>query len=387
MVAITKRTILKYVIIFFLCGSAGWYLRGRLTPQASGMAGMMGGGMPYVVTDKAVMKNVAPKKDFIGHVEAIKSVDLRPQITGYVEKVLFQEGSFVQEGDILFVIEQQRYMANLELAEADLAKAQANLVKVQKDYNRQVELNKQKYASEATLDTARNNLASARAAVKQAKANLDLAKINVGYTTIKAPISGYIGKALVTEGNYVTASSQVLARIVQTNPIRIAYSINDKDFVTVRENAGDGKTVEFADTDIILPDGKTITLMPESRFTDNEVNTETATIAVYDEYDNTKRLLTPGNYVQVLLSTSGPIDAIVIPQTAVGQDSQGNYVLVVGQDDVVEQRRVILGDLAGDGQIVKQGLKDGERVIVQGLTKVQNGQKVKADSVLKEGNK
>lgn len=386
MFVVSKRVILKNVAIFLLCASVGWFLKGRLTPQG-GMMGMMGAGTPYVVTDKAIIENVAPKKDFIGHVEAIKSVDLRPQITGYVEKVLFKEGSYVQEGDILFVIEQQRYLANLALAEADLAKAQANLVKVEKNHKRQVALNKQKFASEAALDASQNDLSAARAAVKQAQANLDLAKINVGYTTIKAPISGYIGKALVTEGNFVTSSSQTLARIVQTNPIRIVYSVNDKDFVDVKENAGDGSSNELADSDIVLPNGKTISLAPQSRFADNEVNTDTATIAIYDEYDNSQRLLTPGNYVQVLLSTGAPQDAVVIPQSAVAQDAQGNYVMVVGQDDVAEQRRVILGDLAGDKQIVKQGLKAGENVIVQGITKVQPGQKVKASPVLTEGNK
>ncbi len=385
MMVVQKRTILRNLAIFLMCGAAGWYLKGRLTPQANMMA-MMGGGTPYVVTDKAVEENVAPRKDFIGHVEAIKSVDLRPQITGYVEKVLFKEGSFVQEGDVLFIIEQQRYMANLSLAEADLAKAKANLVKVEKDYKRQISLNKQKYASEAAVDAARNNLASAQAAVKQAQANLDLAKINVGYTTIKAPISGYIGKALVTEGNYVTASSQTLARIVQTNPIRIVYSVNDKDFVDVRQHAGDGQANAFMDSEIILPNGEKISLKPQSRFADNEVNTDTATIAVYDEYDNSKRLLTPGNYVQVLLSTSDPIDAVVIPQTAIAQDAQGNYVVVVGEDNIAEQRRVVLGDVAGDKQIVKQGLKAGENVVVQGINKVQNGQQVKATPVLAEGN-
>ena len=386
MFTIKKRIILKNIAIFFLCGMIGWYLKGRLTPQAS-MMGMMGGGTPYVVTDKAVMKNVAPKKDFIGHVEAIKSVDLRPQITGYVEKVLFQEGSYVQEGDILFVIEQQRYMANMSLAEAELAKAEANLIKVEKNYKRQVSLNKQKYSSDAALDSSQNELAAARAAVKQAKANLELAKINVGYTTIKAPISGYIGKALVTEGNFVTSSSQTLARIVQTNPIRIVYSVNDKDFVDVKENAGDGTSHELVDSDIVLPNGKTIYLKPQNRFADNEVNTDTATIAIYDEYDNSQKLLTPGNYVQVLLSTGAPQDAIIIPQSAVAQDAQGNYVFVVGKDDIAEQRRVVLGDLAGDKQIVKQGLKAGENVIVQGIIKVQSGQKVKATPVLTEGNK
>lgn len=385
MVVVKKRTIIKNLVIFLLCGAAGWYLKGRLTPQ-SAMMGMMGGGTPYVVTDKATLENVAPRKDFIGHVEAIKSVDLRPQITGYVEKVLFKEGSFVQEGDILFVIEQQRYMANLKLAEADLAKANANLIKVEKDYKRQISLNKQKYASESAVDTARNNLAAAQAAVKQAQANLDLAKINVGYTTIKAPISGYIGKALVTEGNFVTSSSQTLARIVQTNPIRIVYSVNDKDFVDVRQNAGDGQTSDLRDSEIVLPNGQKLSLKPQSRFTDNEVNTDTATVAVYDEYDNSNRLLTPGNYVQVLLSTSAPLDAVVIPQAAIAQDAQGVYVMVVGDDDIAEQRRIVLGDLAGDKQIVKQGLKAGENVIVQGITKVQSGQKVKATAVLAEGN-
>lgn len=385
MFVVKNGTILKNVAIFLLCGAAGWYLKGRLTPQAS-MMGMMGGGTPYVLTDTAVIENVAPRKSVIGHVEAVKSVDLRPQITGYVEKVLFKEGGFVQEGDVLFVIEQQRYMANLALAEADLAKAQANLVKVDKDYKRQISLNKQKYASEAAVDTARNNLAAAQAAVKQAKANLDLAKINVGYTTIKAPISGYIGKALVTEGNYVASTTQTLARIVQTDPIRIVYSVNDKDFIDVRQNAGDGQTTDFANSEIVLPNGDKISAKPQNRFADNEVNTETATIAVYDEYENGKRLLTPGNYVQVLLSTGAAMDAVVIPQEAVAQDAQGNYVIVVGEDETAEQRRVVLGDLAGDKQIVKKGLKAGEHVIVQGITKVQSGQKVKAASVLAEGN-
>lgn len=278
-------------------------------------------------------------------------------------------------------------MANLELAEADLAKAKANLIKVEKDYKRQISLNKEKYASESAVDTARNNLAAAQAAVKQAQANLDLAKINVGYTTIKAPISGYIGKALVTEGNYVSSSSQILARIVQTNPIRVVYSVNDSDFVDVRQNASDASGKNLLDSEIVLPNGQKISIKPQNRFTDNEVNTDTATVAVYDEYDNSNRLLTPGNYVQVLLSTSAPVDAVVIPQAAIGQDSQGNYVFVVGNDDIAEQRRVVLGDTAGDKQIVKQGLEADESVIVQGITKVQSGQKVKASPVLAEGNK
>lgn len=385
MLIVKKRTILKNLAIFLCCGAAGWYLKGRLTPQVGGMAAMMGGGTPYVVTDKATIENVAPRKSYIGHVEAIKSVNLRPQITGYVEKVLFQEGSFVQEGDILFVIEQQRYMANLELSEAALAKAKANLLKVEKDYKRQVALNKQKFASEATLDSAKNELESARAAVQQAKANLDLAKIDVNYTTIKAPISGYIGKALVTEGNYVNSTLQTLAKIVQTNPIRVVYSVNDKDLVNVRQKLGYGNSTEITDTEIVLPNASKISVKPKYRFTDNEVNTETATIAVYDEFDNNEQLLVPGNYVQVLLSTTAPQDAVLVPQSAVAQDANGNYVVVVGDDSIAEQRRVVVGDVVDGKQIITDGLKAGENVVVQGLTKVTSGQKVKASSIVPEG--
>ncbi len=385
MLIVKKRTILKNLAIFLCCGAAGWYLKGRLTPQVGGMAAMMGGGTPYVVTDKATIENVAPRKSYIGHVEAIKSVNLRPQITGYVEKVLFQEGSFVQEGDILFVIEQQRYMANLELSEAALAKAKANLLKVEKDYKRQVALNKQKFASEAALDSAKNELESARAAVQQAKANLDLAKIDVNYTTIKAPISGYIGKALVTEGNYVNSTLQTLAKIVQTNPIRVVYSVNDKDLVNVRQKLGYGNSAEITDTEIVLPNASKISVKPKYRFTDNEVNTETATIAVYDEFDNNEQLLVPGNYVQVLLSTTAPQDAVLVPQSAVAQDANGNYVVVVGDDSIAEQRRVVVGDAVDGKQIITDGLKAGENVVVQGLTKVTSGQKVKASSIVPEG--
>ncbi len=383
MLVIRKRSIIKNLAIFLCCGAAGWYLKARLTPQNPMMMGM-GAGEPYVLTTKVTQQNIAPKKSYIGHVEAIKSVDLRPQITGYVEKVLFKEGSFVQEGDILFIIEQQRYLANLKLAEADLAKAEANLVAVEKDYKRQASLNKQKFASEARLDDARNNLAQAKAAVKQAQANLDLAKINVDYTTIKAPVSGYIGKALATEGNYVNSSSEILARIVQINPIRVAFSISDKELIKMRKHMDSENPEAYLKSELILPNGDVLDIQPKSRFTDNEIQTETATIAIYDEYENDKGYLMPGNYIQVVIGEEKPNMKNIIPQAAISQDAHGNYVVVVNAEGIAEQRRVELGDTLGEKQIVNTGLKAGEDIVIQGLQKVKNGQKVKADSIAPE---
>ena len=208
-VTIKKRTIIRQTAILLLCGAAGWYLKGKLSPQVPMMG--MGGGDPYVLVQGIEKQDISPKKNFIGHVEAINSVDLRPQVTGYVEKVLFQEGSLVKEGDILFVIEQKRYLATLELREAELASAKANLVKTERDYKRQKSLSSQNYASKATLDTSESNFLQAKAAVKQAEANLELAKIDMGYTEIKAPFTGYIGKVK----NYFSQNKKVGVELFQ----------------------------------------------------------------------------------------------------------------------------------------------------------------------------
>lgn len=380
-VTIKKRTIIRQTAILLLCGAAGWYLKGKLSPQVPMMG--MGGGDPYVLVQGIEKQDISPKKNFIGHVEAINSVDLRPQVTGYVEKVLFQEGSLVKEGDILFVIEQKRYLATLELREAELASAKANLVKTERDYKRQKSLSSQNYASKATLDTSESNFLQAKAAVKQAEANLELAKIDMGYTEIKAPFTGYIGKALVTEGNYVNASTQTLARIVQTDPIRVAFSVTDKDILDMRAKnkmVAQGKDSPIT-SELILPNGKRLVNHLKSRFTNNEIDTTTATIAIYTEYSNEKNWLIPGAYVQVLLGDKESKLATLIPQAAVAQDEHGNYVMVVNKDSIAEQRRVVLGDVMGDKQIVKSGLNDDDKVIIQGLQKVRTGQKVKADLV------
>ena len=219
-----NRVILRKVLVLLMCGAIGWYLKGKLTPQVPNMAAM-GGGEPSVLVQKITASNISPQATYIAHVEPIKSVDLKPQVAGYVEKVLFEEGSEVKEGDVLIVIEQEKYKATVALREAELDSAKANLVKMERDYKRQVSLSKQNIASKATFDNAESNYLQAQAAVKQAEANLALAKIDLDYTEIKAPFTGYIGKALVREGNYVSSNSTSLARIVQVNPIRVALSL------------------------------------------------------------------------------------------------------------------------------------------------------------------
>lgn len=374
---IKKSTIIRKVLIMLLCVAAGWCLKARLTPQMGGMAGM-GGGTPYVLTQQVKTADVSPKRSYIGRVEAIKSVDLKPQITGYVEKVLFKEGSLVNEGDILFIIEQKRYLANVELRQAELDSAKANLVKTERDYKRQKSLSKQNYASKATLDTSESNYLQAKAAVAQAEANLELAKIDLDYTEIKAPFTGYIGKANITEGNYVTSSSDNLARIVQVSPIRVAFSVTDKDVLNARMRNDGNQDMR---TELVLPNGKTISEPLLATFSSNEIDSSSATINIYTEYENKNNLLIPGNYVDINISDKTAQMAVLVPQAALAQDENGNYVVVVNEDNIAEQRRVVLGDPVEDYQIVLEGLKPEDKVIIQGLQKVKNGQEVKAQLV------
>lgn len=374
---ISKTTIIRKTAVLALCVAAGWFLKSRLTPQMPSM-GAMGGGTPYVLTKQVTQANIAPKQSYIGRVEPIKSVNLKPQITGYVEKVLFQEGTLVNEGDILFIIEQKRYLATVELREAELASAKASLVRAERDYNRQKSLSKENYASKATLDTSESNYLQAKAAVEQAKANLELAKIDLDYTEIKAPITGYIGKALVTEGNYVNSTTEDLARIVQTNPIRVAFSITDKDFLeAVKQNKKD----QPLQTELVLPNGQIIVNHLKSRFSNNEIDSKTATITLYAEYSNDDGLLIPGNYIDIRIGNKEAQNAILVPQAALAQDEQGNYVVTVNEENIAEQKHVVLGDVVGDSQIVLDGLNPEDKVIIQGLQKVANGQQVKAQLI------
>lgn len=373
----SNRRILRQVVLIALCISAGWFLKTRLTPQSMmGAAGMA--SEPFVLVETVKEQDVTPYQSVIGHVEAINSVSLQPQVSGYLEKVTFKEGSMVNAGDVLFVIEKAKYQATADLRKAELDSAKASLTKIEKDYYRQKSLNQQKYASEAKLDEAYSNLLQARAAVKQAEANYKLAEIDLGYAEIKAPFSGKIGKAKVTEGNFVSTSSGVLATLVQVNPIRITFSITDKQMTDFLQSTITNGRVN---TRVELPNGKVVRMTSTSEFIDNTIDTNTATIAVYGEFSNDGGILVPGSYVNMNIDSGAPQQAVVISQASIGQDEHGNYVMVVNDKGIVEQRRVALGEVMGDRQIAKLGLKAGDRVIVQGLQKVSDGTKVRAENV------
>ncbi|MBQ7633896.1 MAG: efflux RND transporter periplasmic adaptor subunit [Alphaproteobacteria bacterium] len=376
------KFIVKRILICLLLISVGWYLKGRLSP--SGGMGMYGMGEVYILAQKAQNKDIAAFNNKISYIEAINEVNLLPQISGTVENILFDEGSIVKEGDVLFEIDPSKYHAAYDLAKAKLDSAKANLVKAERDYNRQLKLSDEKFSSKATFDTAESVYFQAKAAVEEAKANLDLATIDLDNTQVRAPISGKIGKALVTKGNYVVTSQVTLAKIVQMNPVRISFSLTDKEYaaVKIRNYKKDNLTAR-----ITLANGDIITEKVVGMFLDNSINTNTATLSVYADVANEENNLIPGNYVQSAISDDKPIYAVVVPQTAINYDKDGAFVYIAkinpeksSENDihgVAEQRRVILGETIDSEQVVINGLSEGEMVIVQGNIKIQNNSQIK----------
>lgn len=368
-----KRTAIrltKYALVLLVGGLLGFVIKGKLSGGAQMNYGAA--GQTSVLTEKVYKRPVALGKTFIAKVEAINASDVTPQVSGYIDKVLFKDGSFVKEGDVLFVIDQARYKAAVSAAEASLEKAKATLKQIESDYNRELSLYKEKMLSKADLEVSESNLANAKANVKAAQASLDLAKLDLAYTEVRSPISGYIGKALMTKGNYTNAAVSKLARVIQMDPIRVVFSVTDKE----RLAGMDQLLTSNPDIQVSLPNGETIEIAGASLFTDNEINADTATMAVYAQSTNADRKLIPGNYVNVTVSASKFMPSILVAQTAVAQDASGQYVMTVNAENIVVQKYITVGDVVENQYVVLSGLEEGDRVVPIGHQKLQNGQKV-----------
>lgn len=368
-----KRTAIryaKYITVLLIGGIFGFVIKGKLS--SGGQMQFGGAGQTSVLTQTLHKRPVAIGKTFIAKVEAINASDVTPQVSGYIDRVLFKDGSFVKEGDVLFIIDQARYKAAVTAAEAALDKAVASEKQIASDYNRELSLYKEKMLSQADLELAESNLANAKANVKAAQASLDLAKLDLEYTEVRSPISGYIGKALLTKGNYANASASKLARVIQMDPIRVVFSITDKE----RLSGMDQITTSAPDIQIELPNGERVNIPSAAVFSDNEINAQTATMAVYAQAGNKDSKLIPGNYVNVTVSMDKFRPVILIPQTAVAQDASGQYVMTVTPDNTVLQKYITVGDMVENKYVVVSGLEEGDRIVPVGHQKLQNGQKV-----------
>jgi len=349
-----------------------------------------GQGRPPVVRVLAVTEaEVNPPMEHVGRVEAIQAVDLRARVQGYLEAVKFNEGSDVRARDLLFTIEQAPYLASVNAARAKVASAQAALTNASQ-YLRRLQAVRSGGVSATDLEAAVSNELKAQALLQEAEASLEQAELDLGYTIIKAPISGRIGRTVFTKGNLVGPDSGALARIVQIDPIRVVYSVSENDYADVKTSHQE-MTPEQLRQELVprlkLSNGELYPGAGKLAFADNEVDADTGTIAVWAEFENPHGILLPGQYVTVLLSLSNPRRLPVVPQSAVQEDREGRYVFVVDGDNKVQQRRITTGAVVGVNWAVEAGLMVGETVIVQGVQKVRPGQVVETvfEGVQKRG--
>jgi membrane fusion protein (multidrug efflux system) len=315
---------------------------------------------------EATEEVIETPKIHVALVEAINSVDVVAKVSGSLDKVNFVEGSYVKKDDPLFVIDKEPYQANYDLATAQLESAEASLTKAERDYKRQKQLSSKNIASQATFDAAESAYLQAKASVSQAKAQLNLARIDLDNTEVKAYIDGRIGKTQVTVGNFVNASGATLAKVVQVDPIRLAFSVTDKEFLEMQQ-ATERDDIKDLTINIELPNGQILHEKINQIFANNEINLGTATIAVYADVKNEKHYLKPGSYVSINITSDKPKKGIVIPETAIVQAGEISFVYVVGENNIASMRKVVLGKTYNGKQVITSGIVAKEKVLTSGL--------------------
>ena len=332
-----------------------------------------GAGMPppEVSVATVLSKPVRQWDDFTGRVSAIETVELRPRVSGYVERVAYQEGQEVKKGDLLFVIDQRRYRAELARAQADLerARSEARLARSQ-DVRAQTLLDA-KAISREEFDTRKAATAQGNAAVRAAEAAVASAQLDLQFTQVRSPIDGRAGRAMVTEGNLAQADSTLLTTVVSQDPMYVYFESDEQSFLRYQELARKGERsrtqnpvrVGLASEQGYPHDGTV-------DFIDNQVDPATGTIRARAVLPNPDRLLTPGLFARVQLEGSAEFQAMLIDDKAVLTDQDRKYVYVLGPKNAAVRKDVTLGRMINGLRVVEKGLAANDKVIVHGVQKV-----------------
>lgn len=320
--------------------------------------------------------------DLPGRTAAYRKAEVRPQVTGIIQKRLFEEGAEIKAGTPLYQIDPATYQAAYNSAIAELARADANLVAAVARESRYKNLSTMKAISQQDYDDAQATLGQAKAGVAAAKASVESALINLKYTKVLAPIDGVISKSSVTEGALVSAGqADVLASIMQLDPIYVDVSQSVEELLQLRREMlkGDVARAESAKVRLLLDDGSVYEHEGSLQFSEVGVNESTGTVVLRAQFPNPDRLLLPGMFVRTQLDEGVRTNSLLAPQRGVTRDRTGNATaMVINKEGIVEQRQLKTGRAVGDQWLVLEGLAVGDQVIVEGLQKVKAGAPAKA---------
>ena len=331
-------------------------------------------------------KTVPATMEFVAQASSSHQVEIVARVSGFLEKILYREGEAVKEGQIMFQMDPKPFQAQVNASKGEVENRKAQLWTAKANLDRIKPLAEQDAASKSDLDNAIGSVQSAEAATYSAQANLDKAQLDLNYTIIKSPVAGVSSKALLREGAYLTPSGTTsqLTYVAQLNPIWVDFTISQNQRAALGEEVRQGRLSlpkdQAYEVELELSDGNRYPHRGKVNFADPSFSKETGTFLVRAEVPNPKEELRPGMFVKAFLKGAVRPSAIVIPQKAVQQTSNGHTVYVASAKDQAEIRPVVVGDWIGEDWIINKGLKAGDRVIVEGFQRLAPGAPVKVVS-------
>jgi len=336
-------------------------------------------------------KDSAVSFEFVGRTASSQQVQVRARVDGFLDDRLYTEGSIVEKGDVMFKIDPKPFQVQLAAATAALAEQQARLEVNQANLKRVKPLAKANAVSKKELDDAQGRVNSAAAAVEMAKAERDSAKLNLGYTTIYAPVSGASSYTRIQNGAYINAMDGLLTYVAQLDPIWVDFNISENDMLKHRAMKEKGQLIMPAnkqyDVELILADGSSYPEIGKIFFSDANYSTETGTFLIRASFNNPDQHLRPGQFVRVVLKGAIKPDATIVPQKSVSQGAKGFFVWIIDEDNKAQIRYVQVGDWQDDNWFINNGLSAGDRVVTDGFMHLSPNVTVSIEDEDNTGNK
>jgi len=361
---------------------AAWILFAMafLCPACEGRKEAPASPPPLVTVVEIVQRDVPVFFEFVAQTQSSHLVNIQARVSGFLDKRLYTEGALVKEGEILFQMDAKPFQVQLAQANAALAKQEAAFETARLNLERTKPLAKQNALSQKDLDDATGQYLSVAAAVDQAKAQVEEAKLNLSYTTITSPVTGLSSSARQTDGTYINPQNSLLTTVSVLSPIWVNFSISENEMYKYRGQQAKGllraPAYEEHQVEIILVDGSVYPYTGRMTFAEPSYNAQTGTFLIRATFDNPEGVLRPNQYVRARLKGSVRPNAILVPQRAVQQGSRGHFVWVVGKESKIEVRPVVVGDWQGDDWFIDEGLRSGERVVVDGALTLRPGMTV-----------
>ena len=337
---------------------------------------------PRVTVATPLQQSVTHYLEATGNTAAVNSADLVARVSGFIQEINYQDGALVKKGALLFTIEPEPYKVKLDQAKAAEEGARATLKQAQADFDRQTQLVARQAGTQATLDQSQATRESTKSGLQQAEANTRIAALNLEYAHVTAPFEGVVTARQGSVGQFVGSGGTptVLATIIQNDPIYVNFNVSEQDVLRIRADiARRGLTQDDLRKVPVEVGLQSETGYPHQGTLDYaspSVNPSTGTLAVRAAFQNPNRVLLPGYFVRVRVPVGEPQNALLVPDSAIGSDQGGRYVLVVDKDNVVEQRKVEIGPRVDERRVIESGLNPQDRVVVAGVLRAIPGQKV-----------